>query len=553
MTIIGENKDTQLSRRNFVQMLGIGVAGTVAAGALAGCGGTPKTAGSTGKSGAGNDGNYDEEYDVVVVGAGIAGLSAAITVAREGNGASCLLIEKGAVASGCSPVCAGDFLGRDEENEYPVQYLKDMARTSIGQSIPDDVLEAFAEGINENLQWVLDLGATMDMLDSKRGVYEDRSKSEYREFESWASAEYSFDDNAQPPYNHIYNFLEHVRSTDYADAIDMKTNCPMEDLIQDSDGRIVGVVADGKRYKANKGVILCCGGYEHNPEFLEGFCGVGNAISFAMDGNTGDGHKIAARYGADFWHMHNAAGFWMAGRNLDNTDFSNGALTSHNYKKYGITVAKNGRRFYMDWDGHKSLDLADDALTDGMTEEEKLALHVGSRHGVMQFGGEWCHLPMPSIGWFIFDNDNLANAIDYDTIGTQDPVGDGWLYRADTLEELAEKCDVPADELTATVAQWNEFCDNGRDLAFYRPSDTLTPIRTAPFYAQRCNPAMLNTDGGPKRNAKGQILDCDGNPIEGLYSAGEFGSVWGYLYQGNGNVGEAMAFGRISARNALGA
>lgn len=62
-------------------------------------------------------------------------------------------------------------------------------------------------------------------------------------------------------------------------------------------------------------------------------------------------------------------------------------------------------------------------------------------------------------------------------------------------------------------------------------------------------PARLNTDGGPRRNAKGQILDPNGNAIPGLYAAGEFGSVWGYLYQGNGNVGEALAFGRISARN----
>lgn len=79
----------------------------------------------------------------------------------------------------------------------------------------------------------------------------------------------------------------------------------------------------------------------------------------------------------------------------------------------------------------------------------------------------------------------------------------------------------------------------------------MTKIITPPFYAQRCNPAMLNTDGGPKRNANGQILDVKVNPIEGLYSAGEFGSVWGYLYQGDGNVGEAMAFGRISARSAM--
>lgn len=534
-------------------MMGLGAVGVGAA--LAGC--APRTANSSSGSGSSNDtGTWDEEFDVIVCGAGIAGLSAAITVAKEGSGQSCLLIEKEASAAGCSPVCAGDFLGRDENNEYPLQYLKDCATTPIGQSIPDDVLESFCEGINENLDWVLSLGATLDMLDSTRGVYDmneegnargdlsSRPKSEYREFASWCAPEYSFNDKAEPPFNHVYNFLNYVRESDYP-GIEYRASTPLEDLVQDGEGRVTGVVAKGKRIKANKGVIMCTGGYEHNEEFLEGFCGCGSAISFAMTGNTGDGHKICARHGADFWHMHNAAGFWMAGRNLDNSAFSNGALASHTFKRFGITVAKNGRRFYMDWDGHKSLDVSNDALSDDLSR------HVGSRHGVMQFGGEWSHLPMPSIGWFVFDADSYNNAFDFDTVGTTDPVSDGWLYKADSIEELADMCGVPADELKDTVDAWNRSCEEGKDLAFYRPADTLTPVATAPFYAQRCAPAMLNTDGGPKRSAKGEILDYEGNPIPGLYAAGEFGSVWGYLYQGNGNVGEAMAFGRISARNCM--
>ena len=62
---------------------------------------------------------------------------------------------------------------------------------------------------------------------------------------------------------------------------------------------------------------------------------------------------------------------------------------------------------------------------------------------------------------------------------------------------------------------------------------------------------MLNTQGGPRRNEKGQIVRPDGQPIPRLYSAGELGSIYSYLYQGTGNIGECLAFGRISGRNAV--
>ena len=76
-------------------------------------------------------------------------------------------------------------------------------------------------------------------------------------------------------------------------------------------------------------------------------------------------------------------------------------------------------------------------------------------------------------------------------------------------------------------------------------------MATPPFYAQLCCPSFLNTDGGPVRSAQGEILDPDGKPIPGLYSAGEFGSVWSGVYQGGGNIAECLIFGRISARSAI--
>ena len=78
----------------------------------------------------------------------------------------------------------------------------------------------------------------------------------------------------------------------------------------------------------------------------------------------------------------------------------------------------------------------------------------------------------------------------------------------------------------------------------------LSPIQAAPFYAVELSPSMLNTQGGPRRNARSQIVRPDDSPISRLYSAGELGSIYSYLYQGTGNIGECLAFGRISGRNA---
>ena len=102
------------------------------------------------------------------------------------------------------------------------------------------------------------------------------------------------------------------------------------------------------------------------------------------------------------------------------------------------------------------------------------------------------------------------------------------------------------------LANWNEFCANGKDTAFHRPPSTLNPIATAPFYAMKCCCELLNTYGGPRRNARAQILDTRGEPIGGLYSAGEFGSLWAHYYQGSCNLSECLVFGRRAVQEALG-
>lgn len=514
------------SRRNFIKTAGAAAA-TI-------------TAGSFGVASA-DEAAWDEEFDVVVVGAGIAGHAAAMTVAAEGEGATALLLEKCEAPAGCSPYCGGRCLWTNDA-EAMKTYIKDMSQGCT----PDDVINAYAEGMTWIPEWIYSFGASEADLTIVQpgvdGVFGAR-EPEHPECEgSYSIGVLSFGGkgatNPDAPI-HIMPWMEDVVAG-MSDVVEYRPATPVEKLVKDESGAVVGVIAGDKRIKANKGVIMTLGGFEHNAEMLECYMGVGAAISSAGLGNTGDGILMCQAAGAGFWHMHGGAAFWLNGRSLDNS------IAINSDKRFGITVGINGRRFYQDWDACKA-----NIESDGYAYMSDAKGHVGYRHGMTQFGGYWRHLPMPDTAWYVFDADGLAaGAIPADV--SEDPVADGIAVCADTIEELAELIDVPVEELSATVAQWNDSCEKGADLAFYRPESTLNPVKTAPFYAQLCAPMMLNTDGGPVRDAKGRILDPWGEPIVGLYSAGEFGSVWGNKYQGCGNVAECIVFGRIAAQTALG-
>jgi succinate dehydrogenase/fumarate reductase flavoprotein subunit len=92
--------------------------------------------------------------------------------------------------------------------------------------------------------------------------------------------------------------------------------------------------------------------------------------------------------------------------------------------------------------------------------------------------------------------------------------------------------------------------DIAYDPVFHRRQETLSSITKSPFYAVEVWPCLLNTQGGPKRNGKAQVIDANGKPIKALYSAGELGSIFNTVYPGAGNISECLSFGRIAGRNA---
>jgi succinate dehydrogenase/fumarate reductase flavoprotein subunit len=128
----------------------------------------------------------------------------------------------------------------------------------------------------------------------------------------------------------------------------------------------------------------------------------------------------------------------------------------------------------------------------------------------------------------------------------------GWIATSETVTGLAETIGMSPDALGNTVQRWNKYCEEGNDFEFARNPLELVPLDTPPFYTIRLFPGGPNTQGGPRRNSKAQVMNPYGEAIPGLYAAGECGSVYGKLYPvAGGNLAECIAFGRIAAENAV--
>jgi hypothetical protein len=180
---------------------------------------------------------------------------------------------------------------------------------------------------------------------------------------------------------------------------------------------------------------------------------------------------------------------------------------------------------------------------------------------------EYANLPC----WLVFDQ-NYADKYGFRVASGIEAKGvPAWVPRGDTPADLAELIGADPKGLTTTIERWNAQCadahdpDFGRgDSAFDRwwgdpflkgkPEATLGPLDAGPFYAVEIHSGCLGTKGGPKVDPNGRAIDLDGNPIPGLYAAGNvMGSPFGMTYGGPGGTpGPAMVFGYLAALHASG-
>ncbi|MFC1987291.1 FAD-dependent oxidoreductase [Chloroflexota bacterium] len=476
---------------------------------------------------------WDREADVVVVGYGAAGAATAITA--HDAGAKVLILEKAPEGEeGGNSRVAGQGWLAPAPIDRAITYFNSLADA---YAVPQDIVRVWAEEMGKNTDWIKSLGG--NVVQTRQGPKE----AEFPDLPG-ADAVKTYFVGGQRGYQSLWKLLKasvdkrHIEVLSATPAKELIKNCPTEE--------IVGVVAErqGKpfRIKANRGVVLTCGGFENNEEMIRNFLtNLPYCYSIGTPYNTGDGIKMAMAVGSDLWHMNNIGGPWYYLKVPEFTAvFPISPLHDAKEPPGGIIlVGADGKRF--------------------INERCK------NTHGKVKVAGRWVQAPAPCPMFIIFDHVMFSAGPLYDknlyhgwtaTLKVYDWSDDnsaelarGWVKKGNSLAELSKKIGLDPVTVEDTINKWNTYCANGNDPELGRDK-MLTPIKEAPFYAMEISPTIVSTQGGPRRNAKGQIVRPDGSSIARLYSAGEMGSIHSYLYQGGGNLGECVAFGRISGRNA---
>jgi succinate dehydrogenase/fumarate reductase flavoprotein subunit len=476
---------------------------------------------------------WDIEADVVVVGFGAAGVAASVTA--HDLGAKVVILEKAPEGQegGNTRVAGQGYLNTSSAGEAAA-YLTALCGP---YTVPEAMVQVWAEEMCQNNAWLESLGGDpQEHQHPPVGI-------EFPDLPG-SGCVHKFHDG--PTYGYSFTW-QRFESLIRQRPIPIRYETPGRELIQhDTTKEILGVRArNGKgsiNVKARRAVVLTCGGFENNQEMIRNYLpGIPYCYTSGTPYNEGDGITMAMSVGADLWHMNNYAGPSMALKVPEiRTSLSMQALHYSKQMPGGmIVVGPDSRRFC----------------------DEKFK----TRHGKIPVNGRWLPSSTPCPMFMICDRTLFSSGPLYDkhpshgwtqiieryawSEDNSAELAKGWIKSADSLAELASVLGLDPASLMNTVSRWNRYCDTRDDPEFGRTL-MLQPIVAKPFYAVALSPSMLNTQGGPRRNEKAQIVRPDGTPIPRLYSAGELGSIYSYLYQGTGNIGECLAFGRVSGRNA---
>lgn len=539
------------------------------------------------------DFTWDLEADVVVLGSGGAAMTAAIAAHDFGAG-DVVILEKSGMVGGTTAMSGGMLwipgnhhqheAGIADCEEDIVAYLDSLAPGALDP----DTLWAFMQNGPEMLRYLADktpvrLRAFTDFPDYQPyapGAKPDGGRSldneafSFERLGKWAARV----NPSKMAYPLRGSLMEAIGGTldeatlatreagDYRGlgqalagslfkavldrAIPIKFEKRARKLVKDG-GRIIGVIAedaDGRdfRVRARRGVVIATGGFEWNETLVKTFLRGPLTGPVSVPENEGDGLLMAIEAGAQLGNMQNA--FWMQSvlefKPQHRAAKPNYMLGSDERARPGaILVNRAGKRFVNEAANYNALG-------------KSLHAFDGGTHA-------YANLPY----WLIIDQRYRDKYPAFNSLpGSPVP---SYMMMADTLEALAAQAGIDAEGLPATVARFNAMVRQGHDDDFHRgdntydnfymwgdtdfdpPYRTLGVIDQGPYYAVKMEAGALGTAGGPKTNGDGQVVDWDGNPIAGLYAAGNaMAAVLGEVYGGaGGTLGPGMTFGYIAGRH----
>ncbi len=336
------------------------------------------------------------------------------------------------------------------------------------------------------------------------------------------------------------------------------------------DGRVAGVLVDTPAgrvtVEARRGVILATGGFEWNEALVRSFLRGPMDAPAGVPTNTGDGLDMAIDAGAV---LDNMAEAWWAPMARVPGEEAWGAprfrlVLAERTRPGSIMVNAAGERFCNEAANYNSLGSAFHSLDPdrpGSATPGSATLDPGTP-------GPATPDQSDVAAWLVCDDRYRRRyPLPGCRRGAETPA---WVHRGDTLTELAAVIGVPPAALAETVAEFNRHAAAGADPAFGRGASvydlfngdctlpgaaaTLGPLDDPPFYAIAIRMGSLGTSGGPRTDERGRVLSCDGEAIPGLWAAGNvMAAPTGTVYGGaGGTLGPAMTFGYLTGRDAAG-
>lgn len=453
--------------------------------------------------------DVEEKHDVIVIGAGGAGLTAAIEA--KAAGADVIVLEKMPMAggntliSGAEYAASNNWLQKKEGIEDSVeQHVQDTLKGGDYKA-KEELVRVLAENALAGAEW---------LRDEVGVVWEDELM-----FFGGHSVKRSLIPAGASGKEIITKLVAKAEEMEIPILLNTKANA----LITDQNGKVIGVEATGENSKytfnVNKAVIIASGGFgsnvemrvKYNPEIDE------TILSTNTKGSTGDGIVMAEDAGANLLGMEYIQTYPIC-------DPLTGTLLYYDDARlYGhtIIVNKEGKRFVEELGRRDVMSMAIKAQTGNVCYE--LLDQNGFEASKLQ--------------------ENHGPELEY-------LYRNNLLVKADTLEEAAEFFGIDAAELKNTVEKYNSYVDNGNDPEFNKRS-LPSKVEVGPFYICKAAPAVHHTMGGIEINTNAQVLDKEGNIIEGLFAAGEVtGGIQGTNRLGSNALADITVFGRIAGQNA---